>query len=314
MRWYRMWRCMPIPAWIKAAQCFRREDFIKAIRLYDEGLNRNPVHPAADSARFDLAYCHYRLDQFGSALAALRPLIKKEAQIRDAYLLFGRILQVLGRASSAAEVLEKALRLFPGDSLVLAALLQAALESSFSISRIKRIRHKVLSAKADSQTDSKYQSHMEAALARYEFCFGNEYTAQRLLTGVLSSESVCFEGVLLYGERLVASGNIEQGRQQLERALKLSPRDPRPFQQLALSYLYPNDDYQPARAVSLAEAACRASHWQNSAALSILAAACEANGEKAKAQLFYALRNKLPSIMELRVFEVPESAHVRAAV
>lgn len=315
IRWYRLWRTLPVRAWVDGAVSFRDGDFREAARLYEEGLKQCPEHAAADFAQFDLAYCYFRSNLLGKSLATLRNLISSKAQVRDAYLLYAKILLIVGRAASAVGILEKAEAVFPQDPEILAAMMHASLYSSLPAERSAIIKDSLVRAKRALELDDLRNTHLDTALAHYEFFHGDTARGDRVLARVLASGQLSFEAIVLRGERLLALGRYLQAREQLTRAMRVAPEDPRPLLLLAQSYLFSGDDFQPLWAVNLAETACRLSHWQNVQSISVLATAHEANNEEGKAQLFIELMKKLPSLAELNseLYAAAEPAELKVS-
>jgi tetratricopeptide (TPR) repeat protein len=292
---------MPVSKWVEAAELFRQSRFLEAAKCYKEGLESHAYHPAANSARFDLAYCYYRSDDYEMALRALSRLIQKRATIKEAYLLFSRIKSSLGFVISARRAVSLCHQLFPDDVQVLSCLTHVSIYSNSSDEELIALRKKLNEAKQKLSIDDGLGLHLDTAIAHLEIRFGDLRKGERLLARVLATGTAPYEAVLLRGERLLEQGRIIPAREQLTRAMSASPRDHRPISLLARSYLRSGKDLNPNFALQLSQAACKVSKWQNSECLSVLVRAYEAAGEEGYAALFLERIKDLPSTKELDV-------------
>lgn len=301
VRWYRYWGTLPVPAWVKAADHFRAGRFKAAANCYRVGIKSHSEHPAIHSARFDLAYCLYRSDDYEGALAELSGLIQKRAAIKEAYLLYSRIKNAMGFVLSAKHAVSLCEQLFANDPQVLSCLSHATVYSNGSSEELNVLRNKLYGLKQQLHLDDALSLHLDTAIAHMEIRFGDLKKGERLLARVLATGSAPYEAILLRGERLLEQGRVLIAREQLNRAMAASPKDPRPLALAARSYLRSGKDFQPEWALQLAESACKASHWQNSDCLSVLSRAYEARGEEAYASLLVEKIKKLPSTKEMDV-------------
>lgn len=294
VRWYRIWRSWPVKEWVRAASLFRDGEFRYAVSYYRLGLQERPKHRAAPSAKLDLAYCLYRLDEFQEALDILDQLILLPHGLREAHLLKSRILAILDQPEAALEVLENYLEREPEDIKALIEFLHTAVFAGAADERLAKVRGKLIQAQRRLPLEHRANGGIDAALAHYELKHGSSGKGDKLLARVLAGGVPPVEAVVLRGERLLELGRLQQCREQLSRAIKAAPKNPRPVVLLAQSYLRKNgSDFNPAWAVSLAECACKLSHWTSRQCLAVLAAACEANNEKEKAELFWERLKKL---------------------
>ncbi|MCB0324269.1 MAG: tetratricopeptide repeat protein [Bdellovibrionales bacterium] len=301
IRWYRLWGTWPVWAWVAAAEAFKERRFARAAELYRIGLEQSALHPAANSARLDLAYCLYREDQYDESLKLLDQLTRSSCRLRDAYLLQARIEVFLGRVLSAARTMKRCLKVYPDDLQALSSYLHMSLQGIATEDDVLEARQRLLAARTDLSLEDDRNLHVNTALAHFELRHGEIRLGERLLARVLASGNAPFEAVLLRGERFLDQGRLLQAREQLTRAMIAAPRDPRPVHYLARSYLRTGADFNPTFAMQLAQSACRLSHWQNAECLNVLARAYEANDQKANAQLFFERMKMVPSMHELNV-------------
>jgi len=301
VRWYKYWGTLPVPAWVQAAEQFREKNFLKASKRYRVGLRKSASHPAANSARFDLAYCYYKQGKYDLALEQLSTLIDKRVTIKEAYLLYSRIKTALGLIVSAKKAVALCEQLFPDDAQVLSCLTHATINTNGSSEEILLLKRKLIGIKRDLELEDNLALHVDTALAHLEIRFGDIKKGERILARVLATGAAPYEAILLRGERFLELGRLGVARQQLNKAMSVCPNDPRPICLIARSYLRVGKDYKPDWALQLAQAACKASHWQNSDCLSVLARAYEAQGEDSYASLLLEKVKELPSTKELDI-------------
>ncbi len=298
VKWYRLWGTMPVRSWIKAAACFKQQDFRSAIIFYQRGLETHASHPAAQSARLDLAYCKYRLNEIDEAYEELTTLVDGCTPLKDAYLLRSKIALIYGHASSALQTMERCLEYYPSDAKVISQYAHLALLNSMDPSQAEEVKQRLVGAKCRLSIEDHGNVLLDTALAHYEMVWGDIRRGERVLARVLATGRAPFEAVLLRGERLLAQGRILPARELLTRAMRMSSRDPRPVMMLSASYLRSGASSNLDWALQLAEAACRLSHWRNAECLGVLASVYEAKGDKGGAQLFLERTKHLPSGIE----------------
>ena len=301
IRWYRLWGTLPVRSWIAAAECFKSEDFKKAEQLYRKGIAAQQFHPAAQSARLDLAYCLYRLDDFDGALQELNYLTGVRTRLKDAYILRAKICLIMGQISSALHTMSQCLELFPADARVLSQYAHFCLMAPIDIDAAEDLKQRLVAVKCRLALEDQDNVYLDTALSHYELRWGDIRRAERVLARVLATGRAPFEAVLMRGERLLAQGRVLPARELLTRAMRMSKKDPRPMLVLSASYLRAGSESNFDWAVQLAEAACRVSQWKNAECLSALAKALEFKGDKAKAQLFVERIKRLPSFTEPQV-------------
>lgn len=304
VQWWRIWKTLPVWSWLVAAEHFRRGEFYASSQHYKKGLARFHNHKVAPYARFDYAYCLYRLNDFLTARQELYLTIKKNAQIKDAYLLLAKIEGALGNSIGQANVLKACLRHFPQETQVVCAYLECllALELTDAVTReirdcLFQLRNQKLSSEADSLL-------VDAVLARYEVTYGEYRLGEQLLARVLATGTAPIEAIVLRGEILLEEGRIFNAREQFRRALEISPRDARAAMFLARTYLHGDTPEDKLYSVQLATLACQRSHWMNSECLQILVQAYQATGEQASAQLIRERANRLQLKKLINVDEI----------
>lgn len=298
VKWYRLWGTVPVWSWVNAAAEFKRQDFRSAATLYRKGINKQPKHPAIQSAKLDLAYCLYRLGQFDEANLQLDEIIKEDTSLRDAYLLRAKISVIIGSCSSALRVLSSALRKFPDDARVVSQYAHVALMHPLEEELATEIKQRLVAIKCRLSLEDPENVLLDTALAQYEMVWGDMRRAERVLARVLATGKAPFEAVLLRGERLLSQGRVLPARELLTRAMRMSTRDPRPLMQLSASYLETAVSANYDWALQLAEQACQLSRWQHPECLNVLASVHEAKGDSARAQLYFERTKHVPAAVE----------------
>ena len=166
---------------------------------------------------------------------------------------------------------------------------------------VDSIRERLSNVRRSLDMEEVNYLHVETAIAHIDIRRGDLAKGERVLSRVLSTGQAPYEAVVLRSERLLETGRVLPAREQLGRAMAACPRDPRPMILLARSYLRAGNDYNAEWAKQLAEAACRASFWQNAEAVSVLARAFEETGDSDSAEIFIERIKNLSSSSELSV-------------
>jgi tetratricopeptide (TPR) repeat protein len=279
--WFRVWKCLPVLSWVKAAQFYKNSDFVSAKRCYQDGIKKHPKHKAAALARLDLAYCHYRDGELSEALAELYQIVDSKAVkncSEDVYYLLSRINYILGNESAQLDYLRKGAKLFPDSIKIWTCYLH-------SLARHSRHTHNSITAEAGfvkeyvedlrrplALTDSKLDM-LDTAIAHYLLVFDDQELGESMISQVLAGNTAPFEAVLLRGSRLLESGRVLLARQQLCRAMGMDLRDPEPARLLAESYMIEGQFYNVHWAEQLANSSCRISVWKNQKCLETLKSA-----------------------------------------
>lgn len=303
VEWYRMWKTVPVKDWLRAADLFIRGDYSKAADYYRRGLRARPMHPASTCARMDLAYCCYRLGRLDEAIDLLDLLVGQRVNLRDAYLLRSKLAAIVGCPHDGFEVLGIGVEVFPDDVSILSASLHINLSHQLDARRLHECFSRLLRLKQQLALEDERQVTLETALAHYELRCGDTEAGDRMLARVLATGAAPYEAVLLRGERLLRLGRILSAREQLTRAMRSAPRNPRPVQLLAETYLVAGYTEEPEFAEQLASVACRLSHWENPECVELLARAyerkCDYNSSdllKARAQSLRSARRVMLAI------------------
>ncbi len=297
--WYRMWGTLPVAHWLRAADCFIRKEFVAAALHYEKGLERNGKHPARHCARMDLAYCLYRNGEIERALQELRVVTESSVALRDAYLLRAKIEDILGRPEMAIRSLADGLALFPQDTRLLVGFIHICLFNDIEHPRLSEVRGVLLQQKRELLLDDNRQVLLDSALAHYELKIGDTESGDRMLVRVLATGMAPFEAIVIRGERLFEQRRMLQAREQLGRAMRLSPRNPRPARLLAESYLLPGDFCELDWAEQLAAVACKASAWQNPECIEIFARVMDSKGDASTTELLLERRDGLNRQIQL---------------
>lgn len=278
-RWWKTWKRLPVISWIRAASLYRQKNYEAAQQLYRHGLRYNANHPACNSARLDLAYCLFKLHRFDEAQEELRKIISQAPQIKDAHLRLIRVQMWVGATLDAAWSARRALQHCEADPELVALfimnvidhdgtsfLLQEALKAAESLDHIKR-EHLLL----------------QCALAKLSARRGGREHAKKVLSQICMQPASPCEAFVLLAELLHDEGNVAQSRQELKRAMTISPDHPRTLSLFAETYLKSGPFYNPDYARQLATSACQFSNWASPRELHILAEAYYHAGDKISA-------------------------------
>ncbi len=297
--WVKHWKSFPVFTWLKAADYFLNKNFKLAAQYYRIGLNKHRNHPAKNCARMDYSYCLYRSGDLKESLKELKQMCLEEQEQKDCYLLAAKIYSYLGRTDLAITMLNSGLRCFPDDILVLTKYLHLSLETNLEQMIIDHLKEKLLKIKSLLNLDDNRIEIIDTALAHYSLQIEKNEDGEKLLARILASGKAPFEAVLLKGKRLLELGRIIPAREQLTRAMKISPRDPYPVLYLAESYLEYENFEDPEYALQLAKLACELSLWENVECMKTYIAALEKNYDHSTAELFEARCKKLISSYKL---------------
>ncbi len=271
--WWKLWKTLPVTDWIRGAELFRSGEFKRALFYYERGLNRHSNHAAAYCARLDFAYCLYQENEINKSVTELEKLVSAGAQLKDAYLLLAKLQLILGRNKDAVSTMKRCLTFLPDDVQAALCYAHVMFESETNGATMKLVKDFVGSFRERLSLDDPMHVAVDAALATYECYFGDEEVGERLLARALASGVAPFEAIMLRGERWLEQGRVTQAREQLERAAKCCPADPRPYMRLAESYLLEGELLEPEYAVQLSTVACKRSNWQHRECLEVLRAA-----------------------------------------
>jgi len=268
--WWKLWKTLPIADWIRGAEFFRSAEFKRATFYYSRGIRKYPKHKAVACARLDFAYCLYQLNDLAPAAQELEKLVTDGSYMKDSLLLLTKLQLVLGNIKNASATIKKCLSLYPDDVQVALCYAHIMYESDSPAQSMKLVKDFINTFREKLNLDDPMHVAVDTALAYYECWFGDEEVGERLLSRALASGVAPFEAIVLRGERWIEQGRIQQGREQLERAAKYCPADPRPYVRLSESYLIEGEWFEPEYSVQLATVACKRSNWQNQECLEVL--------------------------------------------
>jgi tetratricopeptide (TPR) repeat protein len=267
--WWKLWRSIPVVDWIRAAELFRAGEFKRAAFYYDRGIQLNPKNPAIYCAKLDHAYCVYQLGEPAKAKTLLEELTAA-APLKDAHLILAKIQLALGKNADAVSTMKRCLSFCSDDLQVALCYAHVMFESDSPAITMKLVKDFINTFREKLSIDDPMHVAVDTALATYECYFGDEELGERLLSRALASGVAPFEAIMLRGERWLEQGRVTQAREQLDRAAKGCPTDPRPYLRLAESYLLNGELLEPKYSVQLATVACRLSNWENKECLEVL--------------------------------------------
>lgn len=305
--WCKTWGSLPVIDWVAAAELFKKSQWQRACERYTRGLEKHSSNRAASCARYDRAFCLLQMRDLIGALADLRILTERRVGLREAYLLAARIEMQLGRSDSAAATLRLGLEIFPNDVGMTVLLAYAVMSSACSMEdRVEAgVMLQVLRSHVD--IDSPMSSEVDCAIAWFELFYGDREYGERVLSRVLAAGDAPIEAVLLRAELWIDERRIGPAREQLQRALRLSPHDARVPLLLAKSYLVDRESGEATFAVPFAEQACCLSHWENVECLKVLAEAYEAVEDADATELVLARVQTVSSVRQLNFESVLEA-------
>lgn len=312
-RWWNAWGTLPVWSWIFAARAFRDGNFRVAAEGYRRGLARHAGHVAAESARFDYAYCLHRLGEHHRAADELALLTDAGSTIVEAHLLRAEILMTLGRAGEAVYILQQAKKRFPKHARVAVCLMFALIEAGQIGDEILELRDTLLVHRAAAGLDDPIVSHINTAIASFELTYGTPSLGERLLARVIAGGTCSVEAVVVRAAWLQRSGNHAQARRLAARAVEAAPRQPRPYAVLAESLIAGGNLSERRWALQLAETACRMSAWENVKYLNVLEQAYRATGQEDAAELVAERSKSICFRQQLAVesFDMPETEVAR---
>lgn len=276
--WFRVWKCLPVRSWVKAAQFYKNSDFVSAKRCYQDGIKKYPKHKAAALARLDLAYCYYRDGELENALVELHQIIDSKAVKKcseDVYYLLSRINYVLGNESEQMDYLRKGAKLFPDSikiwTFYLHSLARHSCKTHNSIMAEARfVKEFVEDLRRPLAITDANLDKLDTAIAHFMLVFDDVELGESMISRVLAGNTTPYEAILIRGSRLLESDRVLLARQQLTRAMGIDPRDPAPVRLLAESYMIEGQFYNVHWAEQLANSSCKISSWKNPKSLETL--------------------------------------------
>lgn len=272
---------MPVVAWVRGASYYREGRFAEAEKCYEAGLKKFPNHPAALSAKLDLAYCQFRNKKPLAAEETLRYVVEHAPANKEAVIRLAKLERWLGLSHNAAKTLSTALKVITPDPDLAALYLMAACESNDKGAHIRSAE-----AIATSLWIADRESPLLAtALSKLEISKGEIRRGKASLARICAAAKAPMDAIILMGEILLKEENPLFARHFLRRALTLSPENPRVLSLLAASYLVNGPGYSPEFAKQLAQTACQATNWRSPGDMHVLAQAFYKIGDKMSALL-----------------------------
>ncbi|MCC6931678.1 MAG: tetratricopeptide repeat protein [Deltaproteobacteria bacterium] len=297
-QWIKVWKTWPELYWIKAASCFRENDFRQAANLYKVGLLSHPKHPAARCAMLDLAYCYYKLGSLGEAIDILFKLIKQKPYFRDAFLLLVKCLRFREERVYAFRVARNALRLFPSDHAVISQYLYSALSLPLTAFAKNEVHQLISTVTQKITEDSPYYKDIICAGCYYSYFNLNKEEAIESLSKLLATGMPPYEAVILRASIYEIEERVEQARFQYTRAMRRCVEDYRPLLGLARCYL---KEGSFSFSSELSKAACKASEWHSIESIDLLIQSLAKLEEIENIELYQAKLNFLENKQRLEV-------------
>lgn len=238
--WWRIWRSRPVISWLRAAKLFRASKYRLAAKLYSQGLEERPGHPAASCARLDLAYCLVQLGELSEAQAVLESVLSLESILPEASVLAGRLHIFKGDLSSALSVLDQALSAQPLNPKLAAYFGLYAWCQGSGIIRDRKHFERLQRISESYDWNSKERQLIETAFAAHTIRFIGKEAAEQLLARVLASGFAPDEAYLLRAQMFLEKGQRIVARDHFNRAMRMAPFDPRPL--IGIASTYENQD------------------------------------------------------------------------
>lgn len=274
--WIARWRCLPVRAWIDAADLYSKGDFAGAVPLYLKGLASNPNSRAKINALLDVAHCLFRLSRFEEAEIYLRQATNVAPHVREGYVRLARLQLWLGYATEALWTMRVCTQKIPLDPELAALFVTAVVESGGNPKSVSEaeglLRH--------LHYDAGGFPRLEVARARLAYASTQCQEARDDLSKMAALDRGPFEAVVAFAEVLLSEGKLAYARHHLHRALTVAPEHPKVLRLLARSYLHDGVYFEPEYAVQLALKASQLTNWRGIQELYILAQAYVASGDK----------------------------------
>jgi tetratricopeptide (TPR) repeat protein len=277
--WIKTWRTWPVRPWILAADQYRKGEFEKAAKLYQQGLDRHPFHEAAYCARLDLAHCNFKLGKFAEAKELLKNLTTQIPTLREAYVRLAKVQMWIGENLEAAWTMRRALREIKHDGEMVGLFTMAVLDHGGAAYLFKEAEE----AFRNLNETEKSNRRMQVAAARLELFRGDYQKGRAQLSSLVAGSEAPFDAVVAYGALLLKEGRVAMARQQFRRALTVTPNHPKVLTMLAEVYLTSGTEYNPDYARQTATLACQSSGWMSPEALHVLAEAFKALDDRLSA-------------------------------
>ncbi len=278
--WLSRWHCLPVPAWIKAAEHYQKGDFAAAEALYKAGLVSHPQSPAKFNALLDLSHCLFRLRKFEEAENFMRQATIVAPHEREAYVRLARLQLWLGYASEAVWTMRVCVQRVSVDPELAALFITAVVESGGNAATVIEARELLAGLHCDGGFPK-----LEVARARLALLENESVVSRDNLSKLASIDRGPFEAVVAFAEVLLKEGKIAYARHHLHRSLVVAPEHPKVLRLLAQSYLSPGIFFEPEYGVQIALKACQATAWRGVHELLTLAQAYIASHDNSAALL-----------------------------
>lgn len=270
LRWWKVWGTLPVVSWSKAAQHFRNRDFRLAAAEYKKGLKKHKIHPARHCAKLDCAYSLLQIGDNLEAKALLEEICSEKIDLADAYIVLSNYCLSGDEKLEALNILKSATETFPKNALLYANYAMFVWFNQLKPENQKELEHKLVFHKNSSMPNSRVWAISNTALAARARIRGENELAESLLNEVFSSGYAPTEAYLLFYYLLSRRGQTERALDNLNRALRLSPKDPRPLIEYAKRLSRAKDKPTLTQAAQLAKRACELSFYRNPQALLLL--------------------------------------------
>jgi tetratricopeptide (TPR) repeat protein len=279
--WIVRWRCMPVDAWLDAAELYQNSNFERAAELYKQGLSSHPTSRARVNALLDLSHCLFRLSRFDEAERYLRQAISTDPTLREGYVRLARLQLWLGYATEAVWTARVSMQRHSPDPELVTLFVTAVVESGGNPTSIAEAQKFLRQLNYDSGGFPR----LDVARARLAYLVDKSEEAREDLARMASVDRGPFEAVVAFAEVLIGEGKLAYARHQLHRALSVAADHPKVLRLLARTYLNEGTFYEPEYAVQLALKACQLTSWKGVHELYIAAQSYVAVGDRVAALL-----------------------------
>ena len=279
--WVVRWKCMPVDAWLEAAELYQNSNFERAAELYKRGLSSHPNNRARVNALLDLSHCLFRLSRFDEAEKFLRQAISTDPTLREGYVRLARLQLWLGYAAEAVWTPRVSIQRHSPDPELVTLFVTAVVESGgnqTSIAEAQKLLQQI-------HYDAGGFPRLEVARARLAYLIDRSDEARDDLSRLASADRGPFEAVVAFAEVLISEGKLAYARHQLHRALSVAADHPKVLRLLAKTYLHEGTFFEPEYAVQLALKACQLTNWKGIHELYIAAQSYVAVGDRVAALL-----------------------------
>jgi len=267
LNWWKVWRTLPVANWVRAAALFRKKDFRQAAALYQKGIKSNPDHPAVECARLDYAYALLQVEKHQEAEDVLKDLCERQVSLPDAYFILARHYVKGEMYVEALQLLKKVTEKYPAQARLLGLYALTAWMYGFTLLDEKEIEYRLIVARNKLTPRDQAWAIVTTALAVRCHKLSRHRESEEYLSQVVAMGAAPVEAFLLRYRQLGNLSKPDRAVDQLQRAIRLSPRDPRPLYEYArhLSSARDYDTLNHAR--QLAERASQLSFYRSPAAL-----------------------------------------------